>query len=482
MALAACTMVTGCLNDGQGPKSFLDPSEVGRHDPAPLVVPILDELVVGMEEKDTRFSNASAPTAEDLEVTREDYRIGRNDLVSVSIEGLVGQGVETVSTKRVTESGNINLPLVGTVKALDLTEAELEQAVVQAYRNANLIQDAQVSVTVAEARARTFSVLGSVQQPGQYAILNADFRLLDALVLARGVQGTTVKEVYVIRQVTNDDQNGDNVAPATDSPDAGSLAPQSRANGSRVLLMQADAPAEEAAPVEAEAAPAEAEAAPAVPEEGIILLDDREVPADNAEVAPAEAAPLVTPTEEAAAPAPDAAAPAPVATSAFEFNEVHEPDNVRVIRIPLDKLQKGQLRYNIVIRPNDLIYLPTPESGVVYMGGHVRRVGVYDVTYQDVTLTRAIVMAGMLDSLAIPSRTEIIRKLGPDRQVFVKVDLAKIYAGEDPDILLKPDDVVNVGTNALAPFLAAIRGGFRMTYGFGFLYDRNFYDDPDDDR
>jgi len=39
---------------------------------------------------------------------------------------------------------------------------------------------------------------------------------------------------------------------------------------------------------------------------------------------------------------------------------------------------------------------------------------------------------------------------------------------------LKPDDVIEVGTNAVAPFLAAIRGGFRMTYGFGFLYDRNY--------
>ena len=35
---------------------------------------------------------------------------------------------------------------------------------------------------------------------------------------------------------------------------------------------------------------------------------------------------------------------------------------------------------------------------------------------------------------------------------------------------------MNVGTNALAPFLAAIRNGFRVTYGFGFLYDKNFAD------
>jgi polysaccharide biosynthesis/export protein len=33
-----------------------------------------------------------------------------------------------------------------------------------------------------------------------------------------------------------------------------------------------------------------------------------------------------------------------------------------------------------------------------------------------------------------------------------------------------------VGTNAMASFLAAARGAFRVTYGFGFLYDRNFFE------
>ncbi|CAA9440219.1 MAG: hypothetical protein AVDCRST_MAG64-4134, partial [uncultured Phycisphaerae bacterium] len=64
--------------------------------------------------------------------------------------------------------------------------------------------------------------------------------------------------------------------------------------------------------------------------------------------------------------------------------------------------------------------------------------------------------------------------LGPDREVFVRVNLAKIFEGEAPDIYLKPDDQVLVGTNMLAPFIAAVRGAFRFTYGFGFLYDRNF--------
>jgi 5-formyltetrahydrofolate cyclo-ligase len=48
--------------------------------------------------------------------------------------------------------------------------------------------------------------------------------------------------------------------------------------------------------------------------------------------------------------------------------------------------------------------------------------------------------------------------------------------GLDPDLFIKPHDQIRVGTHAIAPFLAAIRNSFRMTYGFGFVYDRNFAD------
>ena len=37
-----------------------------------------------------------------------------------------------------------------------------------------------------------------------------------------------------------------------------------------------------------------------------------------------------------------------------------------------------------------------------------------------------------------------------------------------------PNDIVRVGTNAFAPFVASFRNAFRITYGFGFLYDRNY--------
>jgi hypothetical protein len=161
-------------------------------------------------------------------------------------------------------------------------------------------------------------------------------------------------------------------------------------------------------------------------------------------------------------------------SGSFEFNDLAPPPETRVIRIPLDELRNGDLRYNIVIRPRDTIVVPYAEIGTYYMGGHVARPGAYALSGQRVTLMDAVIAASMLDQLAIPDRTDLVRRVGPDRQVFVRVDLAKVFAGVSPDMYLKPDDKVLVGTNFIAPFLGAVRNGFRFTYGLGFIYDRNF--------
>jgi len=64
--------------------------------------------------------------------------------------------------------------------------------------------------------------------------------------------------------------------------------------------------------------------------------------------------------------------------------------------------------------------------------------------------------------------------------VTVHVNLQAIFDGEQPDIFLKPNDLVNVGTDIVMPFLAVIRNGFRFTYGLGFVYDRNYAPDNND--
>ena len=105
----------------------------------------------GYEEPNDEFAQASDVTPEDLVAGQQDYVIGKNDLLSVSITDLMGPGVETVKSVRVSESGNVSLPLVGQVHAEGLTEAQMETEIQRAYREANLIPNAQVSVSVAQA-------------------------------------------------------------------------------------------------------------------------------------------------------------------------------------------------------------------------------------------------------------------------------------------------------------------------------------------
>jgi hypothetical protein len=222
--------------------------------------------------------------------------------------------------------------------------------------------------------------------------------------------------------------------------------------------------------------------------ERFITVDGKQVKVMPGAAAESTTAPA--PVAAGAAPAAAAATTAPVGVAVvaepaqagkpFEFRDPVAEGKTRVIRVPFDKLRSGDLRYNVIIKPYDMIWVPQPVIGEYYMGGHVARVGVYSLTARKITLKMAIVSAGMFDQLAVPTQTDIVRRIGNDKEIIVSVDLDKVFDGTQPEVFLKPNDVVNVGTNAAAPFLTALRGAFRFTYGFGFLYDRNFadYTDP----
>lgn len=80
----------------------------------------------------------------------EPARIVVGDTVTVTISDLEAVGVETTRTQIVDHKGAIELPLIGKTKAADLTEAEAEKAIAEAYAHAKIIDRAQVSVKVGQ--------------------------------------------------------------------------------------------------------------------------------------------------------------------------------------------------------------------------------------------------------------------------------------------------------------------------------------------
>ncbi len=151
-----------------------------------------------------------------------------------------------------------------------------------------------------------------------------------------------------------------------------------------------------------------------------------------------------------------------------------EQSPTRVIKIPTDKLLAGNPRYNILIKPGDSIHVPVDIIGEFCIMGNVNYQGYINITGRPMTLKMAIAAAGGLDALAWPKHCEVVRRIGEDKEEIVMVDLDKIASGEQPDFFIKPNDLINVGTHPTSIWRAVLRNAFRATYGFGFIYDRNF--------
>jgi polysaccharide export outer membrane protein len=148
----------------------------------------------------------------------------------------------------------------------------------------------------------------------------------------------------------------------------------------------------------------------------------------------------------------------------------------RIIRFDVRALQAGDPTQNVVLRDGDVVTIPSPEMGDFYMAGEVARPGVYSLTGRKITLLQAIAASGGVTAVAVPWRTEVIRRISETEEEIIYVDLSKVARGEVPDFYMQPEDLVRVGTDQGAIYNAVNRNAYRATYGWGAVYDMNFAD------
>lgn len=96
-------------------------------------------------------------------------------------------------------SGDVALPLIGSVQASGLTAADLAASLRGKYRRYYL--NPQVTVVVSTAASQRINVQGQVRNPGLYDVRGAT-TLLDAIALASGeTENAALREVLIIRTV-----------------------------------------------------------------------------------------------------------------------------------------------------------------------------------------------------------------------------------------------------------------------------------------
>lgn len=126
-----------------------------------------------------------------------DYRVGPRDLLEIRVLEIPELNLE----RRVLESGNLDLPLLGQTSVSGLTATEVRDRL-QALLTARYVNRANVSVTVKEFSNKPVTVLGAVGKPGPLNI-SGRWDLLQALTAAGGLAAGAGKRIHVLRRAEN---------------------------------------------------------------------------------------------------------------------------------------------------------------------------------------------------------------------------------------------------------------------------------------
>jgi polysaccharide biosynthesis/export protein len=111
-----------------------------------------------------------------------DYVLGPGDIINVNIFQNPDMTVQT----RISDSGSITYPLLGTVKLGGLTVREAEGKIAVGLKDGNFLKNPQVTIVVAEVKGNQVSVLGSVNRPSRYPLEQTSTKLSQILAQAGG--------------------------------------------------------------------------------------------------------------------------------------------------------------------------------------------------------------------------------------------------------------------------------------------------------
>lgn len=106
---------------------------------------------------------------------------------------------ELTTETRVTEEGEVRVPLIGAVKLEGLTPDKAAALIAQRLKSGNYVLNPEISVAVVQPRSRQVSVLGHVTRPGRYTLEGASARLSDVVAMAGGL-GPTASDILVVKR------------------------------------------------------------------------------------------------------------------------------------------------------------------------------------------------------------------------------------------------------------------------------------------
>ena len=357
------------------------------------------------EDPSASTSPADLQSLEELWVKRTessssnaDYPVGPGDVLSVSVPEIKELQKRTV---RVTARGTIELPLVGIVEVGGLTEDGVAKEL--DHRLEKYMYSPEASVFVNEYRNREAAVVGAVNHPGLVLLDTPSETILDVITKAGGLLNTAADQLILIPAVPGGNPMMGRVSSIT-----------RRFDGTNNT--KPDDP------------PAPGQSVAAAPD-GV----------DSSELHASSPTELVDPQRLRPKSNEN-----DFSTSVLQML----PSNARPISISLRSTSlTGAGKYlNLPARPGDVIVVPG--GGDVMVVGWVQRPGYFAVG-SGLTVMGAIGAAGGPMYAANADEVTLIRSTKNGSKVVLPVNLEKISKGEESDIPVKANDVIDVPYSGL---------------------------------
>ncbi|MDB5874133.1 MAG: polysaccharide export protein-like protein [Ramlibacter sp.] len=123
----------------------------------------------------------------------DDYKLGAGDTIKVQVY----QNPDLSMEARVSESGSISYPLIGSVAVGGLSIPDAERRIASALRSKDILKQPQVNINVVQVRGNQVSVVGQVNRPGRVPLETANMRVSEVVAAAGGIAPTGDDTVVV---------------------------------------------------------------------------------------------------------------------------------------------------------------------------------------------------------------------------------------------------------------------------------------------
>jgi polysaccharide biosynthesis/export protein len=178
----------------QQPASSTQPAQNNTPAELPAAQPI-SQAATNASGQSSTTPSITPETAKDTSDQSALVKLGAGDLIEVSV-----YNVPELATKaRVSNSGDVYLPLIDYVHVDGLTQEEAQTLIEKRLSDGGFVRSPHVTIFVDEANSQGVTIIGEVTKPGIYPDVS-DHKLYEVISEAGGFSPSASRKIAIIRR------------------------------------------------------------------------------------------------------------------------------------------------------------------------------------------------------------------------------------------------------------------------------------------